>query len=361
MVHGRVRWLVRTPLGFGGGRTFYEKKEDATTAIDGFRSRAATVVGEFRHIPRRDQIELLSLYQKFNGDTLRLRQAAESGSAKLPTNKLTGEAIGAFLSDHKAGEKRTRNVAFYLGHLRVSFRDKNVGDIDDLEIKRWLDSREWSGKTYNDCRQVLGQFWKYAIKRKWAAVNPVLDVPVRKVPRHMVQIYTPEELRSMLAALEQKRPLFVPAIALGAFTGMRVSEIARLTWEQVGDGLKTGHIELTAAQVGKTLTARTVPVLPALRSRLENHRKDNGLVLPERWKNKKADIGEMGSFISRLTKVPWKANGLRHSYATYRFKLTNDVGQTVDEMGTSIAKFEKHYRSKSKLVTVETATEWFSS
>jgi len=39
-----------------------------------------------------------------------------------------------------------------------------------------------------------------------------------------------------------------------------------------------------------------------------------------------------------------EANSPRHSFCTYRIKLTGDPAGVADEMGTSIAKIEKHYR-----------------
>lgn len=62
-------------------------------------------------------------------------------------------------------------------------------------------------------------------------------------------------------------------------------------------------------------------------------------------------MDELGRYIERKTGVEWKANGLRHSFGTYRFKSIGDPGQVIDEMGTSLRNFERHYRSRSKIVT----------
>ena len=55
--------------------------------------------------------------------------------------------------------------------------------------------------------------------------------------------------------------------------------------------------------------------------------------------------------------VKWKANALRHSYASYRFALTNDAGRVAGELGNSAAVVHRHYRELVKLADAE---RWFS-
>jgi len=55
--------------------------------------------------------------------------------------------------------------------------------------------------------------------------------------------------------------------------------------------------------------------------------------------------------------VPWKHNGLRHSYISYRVAETKNVYQTSLEAGNSPQMIFKHYR---QLVTETTAKDWFS-
>lgn len=344
----------------GGGRQYFETVEAAASRVAEIRKHVGGVAKEFHRLTKREQATLLMLLDIF-GSIEALVAAAEAGKGKQPVKKLVREGITTFLQDHTAGIHRTKNVAFYLGHFRALFGERFVNDLTELEITRWLNDRNWGPKTFNDCRQILSQFFKYAIKCRpqWTTENPVAGIRTKKVPRSMVPIYTPEELKTMLRNLAKRRALFVPAIAIGAFAGLRISEIARLQWPDVHAALERGHFELTPEIVGKTLEARTVPMLPVLRSWLEKYRQENGPVLPKVWKKKAGRLSDLGKFISRLSKVPWKSNALRHSYATYRFKIVGDTGQVVDELGTSLRYFENHYRSRSKLATVQSAGGWF--
>ncbi len=55
--------------------------------------------------------------------------------------------------------------------------------------------------------------------------------------------------------------------------------------------------------------------------------------------------------------VPWKHNGLRHSYISYRVAETKNVHQTSLEAGNSPQMIFKHYR---QLVSDAAAKDWFS-
>jgi hypothetical protein len=55
--------------------------------------------------------------------------------------------------------------------------------------------------------------------------------------------------------------------------------------------------------------------------------------------------------------VAWKANGLRHSYASYRFAQIGDAGRVAGELGNSATVVHRHYR---ELVKPGDAERWFS-
>ena len=56
-------------------------------------------------------------------------------------------------------------------------------------------------------------------------------------------------------------------------------------------------------------------------------------------------------------KVKWKANGLRHSFISYRVADIQNVAQVALEAGNSPGMIFGHYR---ELVTADDAKEWFS-
>jgi hypothetical protein len=53
----------------------------------------------------------------------------------------------------------------------------------------------------------------------------------------------------------------------------------------------------------------------------------------------------------------WPADGLRHSWVTYRFALRGDAARTAAEAGHDQAVLHRHYRA---LATKAVAERWFA-
>ena len=274
------------------------------------------------------------------------------------------EAAGRFLAQWRAGAKRKTGVAHLLEILGRKFGNRVLHEIERKEIDEWVNGREWSNRSVNDFMQAAGQFWWFAVNSGYAAINPLAGFKRLRVPRGCVKIYTPDQLRQQLYRLCEKAPELVAAAAIGAFGGLRTSEIARLDWTQLNAALQTGFIELRGDQCLKTGEGRLVPVSDNLKAWLLACRKASGPVLPVEWtlptRRHPDRLSELGRFIQRKTKVKWQCNGWRHSFGTFHFKLHGDAHATVLAMGNSLVKFERHYMNRSKLVTRELAAEHFA-
>lgn len=273
------------------------------------------------------------------------------------------DGIKEFSAHHRASAVRKQNLKNFLDTFVREFGDMTISSIQQIQIEKWFAGREWASKTVNGCLQMASQFWKYAIKNGWAVKNQVADIPRLKVPRGPVAIYTPDAFRKQLYSLHRSTPELAAAAAIGAFGGLRISEIARLDWAQINQGLQMGFIELSGTQT-KTKEPRYVPVSRNLEAWLTTHRKESGPVLPRRWlestKRHLDRLSELGRHIARKTGTGWQKNGWRHSFGTYHFKLYGDPHATVTAMGTSLEKLNRHYMSKAQIVSKELASEWFS-
>jgi integrase len=93
--------------------------------------------------------------------------------------------------------------------------------------------------------------------------NPVAKA--RKLPENNVRmrILSQEEFKRLLAACADH---LKPVVLTAYYTGMRKSEILRLTWDEID--LKTGFIRLAARRT-KTNAARSIPLHPYVRAILE--------------------------------------------------------------------------------------------
>ena len=147
------------------------------------------------------------------------------------------------------------------------------------------------------------------------------------------------------------RPSSLPALALGAFAGLRTSEILRLEWDEID--LKSGLIEVTA---GKTKSARRrlIKIEPNLARWLASSaRSTTGQVWPKQWR---AYHNEVSTLCRRLG-LEWQENGLRHSFASYHLAHFRNAAGLALEMGhVSPHVLFAHYR---ELVTPASAARYW--
>jgi integrase len=103
-------------------------------------------------------------------------------------------------------------------------------------------------------------------------------------------------------------------VTIGAFAGLRSSEIARLDWKEVR--LDAGVVEVTAGK-SKTASRRLVPISPNLRAWLARHTPKVGPIVPP-------NARKLFDAARRRAKLldNWPDNGLRHSFASYRLAQT---------------------------------------
>ena len=127
-----------------------------------------------------------------------------------------------------------------------------------------------------------------------------------------IGILRPAELALTLRQAPERVRLF---LALGAFTGMRSSEVLRLDWKDVN--FERSFITVSPEKA-KTATRRLVPIQPNLMRWLAPYRNHARAVFKT-----PRDAGRAIAF-AKNCHVEWPNNALRHSYATYRLAITAD-------------------------------------
>jgi len=277
------------------------------------------------------------------------------------------EAVKRFLEKQskRISCKRKKTITSYFGHFVRKFANQPLDQIGAAELTDFVAEQRWSAKTANDILNTISLLYKEAQLRCWVpeGFNPAVCVDRRKETRGPVHVYEPWEARQILDRLALESPELVPAVALWLFSGIRRSEIARVSWPQINRALRTGYVELEARQT-KTGQERAVPICSNLREWLFQYRKESGTVMPPYWleptKSAEDRLAELPRFIARKTGVVWRDNAPRHSFASYHFKLNRDHGETIKAMGTSLRHFERHYWNKTRVISKENAADWFN-
>lgn len=292
-------------------------------------------------------------------EAVRFYSARHKKTTARPVADVVAELL-ALKESRGASERYLEDLRYRLNCFAASFH-KDTCNVTTAEVQEWLDGRKLKPQGYMNFRRVLHLFFQFAVARAYAADNPIVGVQSEKLRGKDIAIFTPTEMARLLAAAS---PDFLPCLVLGAFAGLRSAEIERLEWSDID--LAGRHIVVGASRA-KTAARRIVPVSDNLAAWLAPYASCEGMV----WTGGHDAFYEAQQDTAAATEiaanpeqgikaqkpVPWKSNGLRHSYASYRFAEIQDAGRVAAELGNSASIVHKHYR---ELVKSADAKMWFS-
>ncbi len=268
---------------------------------------------------------------------------------KQVTRKPVSEVVAELIAIKKARKSSASYLADLrsrLGKFADAFR-KDCCDVTTAQVQSWLDGLKCAAQTTKNYRTVLNLLFEFAAARGYAADNPIEKVESLKVRGGEVKLYSPEEVRRLLAVASHE---FLPCLALGAFAGLRSAEIQRLAWSDIH--LAERHIVI-GKNTAKTASRRVVPICDALAAWLAPYASDTGLV----WAGASRTFYGSQQSAAEAAGLQWKANALRHSYASYRLALIADAGRVAGELGNSASIIHRHYK---ELVKLADAQRWFA-
>jgi integrase len=245
--------------------------------------------------------------------------------------------------------------ATYLADLKkrfarfnADFGQRKIAVITVEELDNWLRALPGSPKSRANYRANIGVLFSYAARRRLIDSNPILHTARPKLPDNPPEIFTVDELRSLLEAAQRLVVDVLPMLAIGPFSGLRDAEIKRLDWSEVDQ--KRGHVEVKARKA-KSARRRIVEMQPNLREWLKPYAGLTGAVVPPNWR-KKLDSVRKAAGLAR-----WPKNGLRHSFASYRLAAIHDAPRVAAELGhTSPQMLYSTYR---ELVLPEEAERYW--
>ena len=233
-----------------------------------------------------------------------------------------------------------------LRRFKNSFQT-NISSVTSGMIEDWLMAQGVGARTRNNLRTSIVTLFHFARARGYLPKGQPTeadDVRRAKDRGGKIGILTPKQLASLI----HKAPVDIKLyLAIGAFTGMRASEILRLDFSDVN--FERGHI-LVAAEKAKTATRRLVPILPNLAQWIAPYRSRKGKLV-------KYSVERRTIVFAKGQGITWPHNCLRHSYASYRLAIIGDTARVALEMGNSPAKLFSNYR---ELADEHDAKAWFA-
>jgi integrase len=316
---------------FGKGRKFFKTRAEAEA--EALRQR--TLLERHSRIAvglsQRELSDLIHARDKLAGYGKKITDAVDFlvdhlervRRCKITVSQLADEVIEA--------KRRDGMSADYLSDLQLRLRrfcrhfgEKPIAGITVEEIDDWLRDLEGSPKSRANYRANVAVMFSYATKRRMLDFNPVLHTAKPKLIDKPPDIFTVDELRSLLETATRTAHDVVPMLAIAAFAGLREAEIQRLDWSEVD--LARGHIEVKAAKA-KSARRRIIPIQPNLAAWLRPSSELTGRVVPA-GARAKIERARTAAGLKR-----WPNNGLRHSFASYRLAAIGDAPRVAHELG----------------------------
>lgn len=294
--------------------------------------------------------EYVAARSHLEGESLLSAVKEHAARRRHVTDKRVREIVDELLAAKERDGLSRRYLETLRSHLNrfaAAFETK-IGSITSGLIEDWLATHKIGPRARNNMRMSVVILFGFARSRGYlpkGQPSEAEDVPKAKDRGGKIGILTPQELASLMKKATGDVRLY---FALGAFTGMRSSEILKLDWSDVNS--ERGHITV-AADKAKTATRRLVPIQPNLMQWLAPYRGRTGRLFRGRRNSDKAIA------FAKEQGIEWPHNALRHSYATYRLAQIADSARVALEMGNSVQKLMTNYR---ELADEHDAKAWFA-
>lgn len=379
-------------------RRYFEFKKDAENFADSLNTKIARLGFEAKNISHEDNLALLDakkISKQYGKSFLEIvRMYDEQMKILSPFDCDIEKAVAHYVKWNDVRKQSTtleRAVGLYLDALEAERKSQAyintqkhrlerftayfkpsciVAMISPEKIEKWIKNLktmaykavakdrherietniEATPETKNNYRRTLSALFNFCFRKDFIQSNPIEKVATITKDKKEPQIYKVNEIRYMLNCSPEKSEIRA-FLAIGAFGGLRVAEIQRLTWDRVH--LQEKEIVLDAS-ITKTSQRRIVKMTDNLVEWLTPYISEmlqGGLVI----KNKNIFRKELEKF-REANKINWIDNGLRHSGASYYLALTKNANETAEQMGHSVAVLKNNYMG---LVRAEDAVKYF--
>ena len=297
-----------------------------------------------------------------------LAETVQFYKQKHPANmprKTVAEVVAEFIADRRSAgcsAIHVNDLEIRLGQFSKAFVLPIIAVSAPL-VQQWIyglknqkTKKDTAARTKENMLRQIVSLFNYARRQKYVPAELTLELSEISTPKKQhapIGIYTPDEMRAILAAADAA---IVPALTIAAFAGLRLAEVSRLDWREVRLSEK---LIVVGAENAKTAARRLVPISKNLAAFLSPYAKRFGSMSPcdEQAENVGNALGDRFERAAARAKVAWKRNGFRHSYISYRVATLKDVPAVALECGNSPQVIFSNYRA---LATDAEAKAWFS-
>jgi integrase len=328
-----------------------------------------------------DEQRLLELCRKLRDPHSLLKEALDKQDNFKRATVAT--CCDLYIAEYKdCDSSMTRNDATSkAGTIRETLGEHYLDSLTERDIEEWRDTKLTGSKRYrNNIHAHLRHLFERA--RVWGYIpkghNPAKEVASIKIPRKEPVVWTPKVLKACLQwygnSDKSDAGAKIVFLALGAFSGMRPSEIEGVVGER--DGLhwddidfKQRHIRIRAEVAGKLAEPRYITftekpgsgltkevadsMWAALCKWIGPYRKSSGPVTFRKCQRLVSPELREAKLISS-----WPKDGLRHTWISSLLALGVHRDWVAELAGNSPGVIRTNYK---RPIPEEVAKKWFSN
>ena len=207
-------------------------------------------------------------------------------------------------------------------------------------------------------KRNLRVFWKWAaiLPRQWATMDTVDALEAIRISNDAdIEILRPAEVKALLRAAEAEGPGAAAAYAIAVFGGVRMAELGKLTWGDIGED----NIEIGRA-ISKKHSRRLIPICPTLKAWMDATRSDAEAttpIVPPNWTDISKSVRRRAGWdvAARLLDNPpkptrggWPSNACRHTCASVQVAIGTPLDDLTFKFGHSGGHdlLRRHYVSR---------------
>ena len=298
-------------------------------------------------------------------------QTSENKLPKITVSEIVKEMLNIKLNDTFIEKRQKQTLQVRWGKFEKAFAGRVISTIKAKELDSFLANPEWQPRTRQHYRGAVSMIFDYAKRKDY--LEPDKDHQAEKTETIRVNDARLESwsVEDMTLILEHATKRTIPWIVLGAFAGVRSSEIDRMSWEDID--WSSNLILIKGKLVGGAKTRanndRAIAMTANVKSWLTPFRTYKGNIL------KSLGVGDINKdiynaineVVQKIQKekplFTWKQNANRHSFATYYLAMTGDASTTALAMGNSPTMLLRRYKSiqvEGKTVTRAMAEAYFA-
>lgn len=224
------------------------------------------------------------------------------------------ELVGRFAAWQRGrgfSDKTITRRTISIGRFRAHMHPRLLEAATGVDVEDWLGQLR-SPATRRAYRADLNSFYRWANRRHLLAGNPIDDTDSIRVPRSLPRPVAAALLPAILAAAAMD---LRQMIALAAYAGLRVSEIANI---ERGDLQLGGDDPVVIVRQGKGQKDRVVPAHPELVRILGDRTKPGRLFTVSA-----ATVGDQIARHLRDLGINATAHKLRHTFGTEAVRAAN--------------------------------------